>query len=100
VDRNHWDLRLSDSVPIDLEILTAASDSHLDLTIIELTGLHLEVGAGNGTFDLSGIRPRDLPGRIKGGVGNITLYLPSALGIQVNVLSALTRGRSTRLHQG
>lgn len=91
VQENHWDLRLSDSVPVDIEILTGASDSHLDLSNIDLIGLSIEMGAGNGTFDLSGIHPRDLSARIKGGVGNIIVYLPSALGVRVNVRSALTR---------
>ena len=87
--QNRWDLRLSDSVPIDLEISTGAGTSELNLSAIGLTGLKIETGAGNGTFDLAGDWDHDLSVTIRGGVGNVTVILPREIGVRVAVTSGI-----------
>lgn len=51
--------------------------------------LDIELGAGNVTIDLSGDWDRDFSVRLKRGVGEATLRLPSEVGVRVSVTSAL-----------
>jgi|SRR5688572_14515982 hypothetical protein len=45
--RNKWDLRFNDEVPTDLRVEMGAGESDLDLDSLTLTGLDLEMGAGD-----------------------------------------------------
>ena len=83
--QNRWDLSLSDSVPIGLEISTGAGTSELNLSAIDLSGLKIETGAGSGTVDLDGNWSQDLSVTIQGGVGNVTVILPREMGVRVDV---------------
>ena len=101
-----WDLRLNDDVPVDLYVELGAGESHLDLASLSLTRLkvmngagetHVDVGgsqtlrklniytgAGEVELDLVGRWDQDLDAGIKGGVGEITVRLPSDVGVKVD----------------
>jgi hypothetical protein len=63
--RNEWDVRLNDTMPLDLSVQMGGGVSDLDS--LTLTGLDLEVGAGATTVDLTGDWERDLSAVVRGG---------------------------------
>lgn len=78
---NTWRLRLSNEVPMELEIDLGAGQSDLNLSKIDLTRLQLNVGAGRANVDLSGERSKDLQAQIHGGVGEAVVRLPKNVGV-------------------
>ena len=89
--RNEWDVRLNDSVPIDLGVQVGGGVSNLDLDSLTLTRLNLDVGAGATTVDLTGDWERDLSAVVRGGAGEVTMLLPSQAGVRVNAGTRLGR---------
>lgn len=104
---NEWDLRLNNNIPIDMNIDFGAGEANIELSNLNLTSLDIEIGAGEVTLDLSdsrsltdldiemgvgealvdltGIRENDLNATIEGGIGDLTLRLPSDVGVRVDV---------------
>jgi N-terminal domain of toast_rack, DUF2154/Cell wall-active antibiotics response 4TMS YvqF len=89
--RNEWDLRLNDDIPMDLAVQMGGGVSNLDLDSLILTGLNLGMGAGATTVDLTGNWERDLSAVVRGGAGEVTLLLPSQIGVRVNAGTRLGR---------
>ena len=89
--RNEWDLSLNDGVPVDLTVQMGGGVGNLDLDNLALTGLNLDVGAGATRVDLSGDWQRDLSAVVRGGAGQITVLLPSRMGVKVNAGTRLGR---------
>jgi hypothetical protein len=87
--QNRWELHLSNSVPIDLEISTGAGISELNLSNLNLNSLMIETGAGNSTVDLGGRWEHDLTVTIRSGIGNMTMYLPREIGVRVDVKTGI-----------
>lgn len=88
--RSEWDLRFNDRVPMELTLNMGAGTSDLQLADLALTGLDIEIGAGVSTIDLSGDWARDLDASIKTGAADLTLRLPSDVGVRVEVESGPT----------
>ena len=89
--RNEWDLRLNDDIPIHLAVQMGGGVGNLDLDSLTLTGLNLDMGAGAARVDLSGEWERDLSAVVRGGAGEITMLLPSQMGVRVNAGTRLGR---------
>ena len=89
--RNEWDLRLNDVVPVDLTVQMGGGVGNLDLDNLALTGMNLNVGAGSTRVDLSGEWKRDLSAIVRGGAGQLTVLLPSQMGVKVNAGTRLGR---------
>ncbi|MDQ3589005.1 MAG: toast rack family protein [Actinomycetota bacterium] len=89
--RNEWDLRLSDDVPVDLSVQMGGGVGNLDLNTLALTGLNIVVGAGVSRVDLAGDWDRDLSAVIRGGAGQVTVLLPSRVGVRVDAGTRLGR---------
>jgi hypothetical protein len=105
--RNEWDLRFNEDVPMEMQIDTGAGRSDLKLGNLALTRLDInsgagdvdldldgsqsltrfdyDMGAGDSTLDLSGDWQNDLDATIRGGVGKLTLRLPSAVGVRLDI---------------
>jgi hypothetical protein len=105
--RNEWDLRFNEDLPMEmsidmgagrtdlklgslaltrLDINAGAGDVDLDLSGSQsLTRLDFDMGAGELTLDLTGDWQDDLDATIRGGVGELTLRLPSDVGVRVDV---------------
>lgn len=77
-----WDLRLSDQIPIDLQIDTGVGESFIDLSGIKLTGLDVDTGVGETEITLPA------QGRfrvdIDSGVGELTLRIPKELAVRIH----------------
>ena len=83
--RNEWDLRLSNEVPMDLSVDVGAGVGDLQLAGLSLTGLNVNLGAGEYTVDLSGDWVRDLDVTIDVGAADIRVRLPRDVGARVKV---------------
>jgi len=105
--RNEWDLKLNEDVPMEMKIDLGAGRSNLALGALALTSLNITGGAGEVNLDLSSSRSlsrldfdmgaggvhidltgdwqKDLDARLRGGLGEITLRLPSTVGVRVDV---------------
>jgi hypothetical protein len=83
VNKNSWDINLADGVPLDLSIKTGVGQSTVDLRGLDVRSLEAVTGAGEATIDLGAPRPSDMTGTITSGVGNLTLRLPSSVGVKV-----------------
>jgi N-terminal domain of toast_rack, DUF2154/Cell wall-active antibiotics response 4TMS YvqF len=89
--RNEWDLRLNEEVPVDLTVQMGGGVGNLDLDNLSLTGLNFDVGAGSTRVDLSGEWERDLSAIVRGGAGQLTVLLPSRMGVKVKAGTRLGR---------
>lgn len=82
---NVWDLQLNERVPLALAIRLGAGQSDLDLATLNLRELDLSTGASGVNLNLAGDWTEDLDAQIRGGVGELTVYLPDDVGVRVNV---------------
>jgi len=109
--RNEWDLRLNDTIPLDLRIEMGAGDHDLDLEGLsiteldiklgagdldltlgdnpELTRLELDIGAGDVEIDFNEGWEQDTDVSIQGGVGKITLTLPQDTGVRITATQGI-----------
>jgi predicted membrane protein len=74
---------MNNSLPIDLDIETGASESELDLRSLDLTNLQVQTGAGTTQIDLSSVLDHDLQADVEGGVGELSVILPGEMGVRV-----------------
>jgi N-terminal domain of toast_rack, DUF2154 len=76
-----WDVRFTDDIPIDFLLHFGAGEAHLDLGSLNLRSVEVEMGVGQIRMDLRGMPKRDYDVRIRGGVGEATVYLPVNAGV-------------------
>jgi len=76
-----WDLRLNDEIPMDLLIHFGAGEASLKLGSLNLRSLEVDMGVGEINLDLRGTPRRDYEVRVRGGVGEANVHLPSNAGI-------------------
>jgi hypothetical protein len=86
---NEWKIQLGENVPMDLVIRTGAGNGQLDLGKLDMTSLTVETGAGVTTVNLDGSWQHDLDVSIQGGIGELTVNLPSEMGVRVEMDTAL-----------
>ena len=86
-DRRTWDLQLTRSVPIALDINTGVGQARLDLRALNLTSLRMEAGVGEVTATLpaQGVYQADF----KAGVGATHVTIPSSMAARVTVKAGL-----------
>jgi hypothetical protein len=76
-----WDVRLNRDVPIEMTINFGAGEAKLDLGSLALRRVDVEMGVGEIQMDLRGKPKQDYNVRIRGGVGEATVHLPSDVGV-------------------
>ncbi len=81
--RYAWDVRLAQDVPMQLTVGIGAGETSLKLGSLWLTGLQVDLGAGDATVDLSGDPRMDLEADINAGVGELTLVVPRDAGVRI-----------------
>ncbi|HLY17022.1 MAG TPA: toast rack family protein [Bryobacteraceae bacterium] len=82
-DKNQWDLRLNEDVPMDVTVKMGAGQGRLDLGNTALHSLDVDVGAGEMKVDLTGHPRGDIDVRVRGGVGEATVRLPRRARLDV-----------------
>jgi hypothetical protein len=78
-----WNLRLNSQVPMDLTVVLGAGEGVLHLGDLNLTDLSVSTGAGSTIVDLRKNWQNDLQAEIIGGIGEVTLQLPSRTGVRL-----------------
>jgi hypothetical protein len=96
---NEWDIQLNNAVPISLDVQTGAGESVLDLKSLDLTDVKFQAGAGTADIDLSGNWSHDVQASVVGGVGKLTVMLPSGIGVQVTPKTGIGGMNTTGLVQ-
>lgn len=91
--RNEWNLRLANDIPIDLNVRFGAGDAKLKLGALFLRSVEVEMGVGQLDLDLRGTPRRDYDVRIRGGVGEADIRLPRDVGV-----SATAQGGIGEVH--
>ncbi len=81
-----WDIGLTPDVPLDLALKLGAGRSSLDLSHLNVRSLNVLTGAGVTTVDLSGPRAADVGAVITAGVGELTVRVPSGIGVRISTL--------------
>ncbi len=86
---NTWNLKVTDSTPLELKIDMGAGRGDFRLAKVDLTRLEVNIGAGQVTVDLTGERTKDLEATIQGGVGQAVVKLPKNIGVVATVHGGL-----------
>jgi hypothetical protein len=81
--RSYWNVRFSNQVPLDLSIKMGAGTGRLNLNGMQLSHFSVEGGAGTLDVDMSGDWKKSIDGHIAGGVGTVTVHLPTNVGVSV-----------------
>lgn len=87
--KNHWDLRFSDTVPIDLRVDFGAGEARLNLGSVDLRSVEIDMGAGSLRVDLRGAPRKDYSVHIRGGVGETIVELPKNVGISATATKGI-----------
>ncbi|WP_066174580.1 toast rack family protein [Bacillus marinisedimentorum] len=81
--KNEWNIRLNKEIPIELAVNSGASDTELDLSGLNLSGLEINAGVGDISVDLSGDWPQSFDVTFETGVGKTTVILPKSAGVKI-----------------
>lgn len=86
---NDWTLKLTDEIPLNLDVDVGVSDSDLILAGIRLSHLSVDAGVGDTLIDLSGEWEESFDADIDLGVGDATIHLPKEVGVKLSVSKGL-----------
>jgi hypothetical protein len=87
--KNHWDLRFNDKVPLDFRVELGAGEARLNIGRLSLRSVELQMGAGTVELDLRGTPTKDYSVRVRGGVGEATVYLPKDIGVSATATGGI-----------
>ncbi|MBV8904821.1 MAG: hypothetical protein JOZ22_14405 [Acidobacteriia bacterium] len=93
-----WDLRLNNEIPVDLLLHFGAGKARLTLGTLNLRSVEVAMGVGQIDMDLRGMPKHDYDVRIRGGVGEATVYLPKNAGVRAKVEGGLGSFKVIGLH--
>jgi uncharacterized protein DUF2154 len=97
--KNNWNVRLNDSVGMDLVVKMGAGEAHLNLGSMNLRSVAFDLGAGEVNADLRGQPKRSYDVRINGGVGQATIRLPKSVGISATAVGGIGEVNVTGLEK-
>ncbi len=96
-----WDLRLNREVPLDIGVQFGAGEAHLDVGGLTVRNLEVEMGVGQLDLDLRGTPKQSYDVRIRGGVGEAVVHLPSEVGVEAEAQGGLGSVQASGLrHDG
>lgn len=82
-----WDVRLSDALPLTLEVSTGVGRARLELTALQLTDLRVDTGVGETLVTLPRQGQYDVT--INAGVGATTLRIPEGVAARLEISRGL-----------
>ncbi|HNT23968.1 MAG TPA: DUF5668 domain-containing protein [Anaerolineales bacterium] len=85
--RWHWDLKVTQAIPLDIRIHLASGEMNLDLSNLDLGGLRAEVAVGR----LAVILPAEgtFTAYLNGSVGQMAIVAPQGLALRIRSESGL-----------
>jgi hypothetical protein len=78
---NDWNIRLNDTVPLDLEVKLGAGEAHLDLGGLTMRSANVKMGAGTSEIKFSSEPKHSFDLNLRGGVGEATVRIPKSIGV-------------------
>jgi hypothetical protein len=84
-----WELRLNNSIPMDVMADLGAGEAEMDLGSLNLRSVQVNMGVGEIRLDLRGKPTRDYSVNINGGVGHARVYLPAGVAIIANAAGGI-----------
>ena len=93
-----WDLDLNREVAMDLTVHFGAGEARLDLADLSLRDVEVDMGVGKLEMDLRGDPQHSYDVRVRGGVGEATVFLPSGVGISADVRGGIGEIQAPGLH--
>jgi hypothetical protein len=97
--RCEWDLALNNDVPMDLSLHFGAGEARLDLGSLSLRTVEVNMGVGKLQMDLRGKPKHNYDVRIRGGIGEATVYLPAGVGVYAEGAGGIGEFRTQGLHR-
>jgi hypothetical protein len=88
-NKNEWELRLNEDVPMDVSVKMGAGEGVLDLGNVSLHSLDIEMGVGELKLNLTGHPRNNVDVRVNGGVGEATVRLPRRARLEVEAHGGL-----------
>lgn len=82
---NIWEIRITDYVPVALDVNIGAGDCCLNLGTMNLTRLNVHSGAGDTEINLVGYRGGKFDAAIVNGIGDLTLRIPRSGNTRITV---------------
>src|SRR5712664_2800905 len=79
-----WNLRLTDTLPLDVVARLGAGEARMDLGTLKLRNLEVNMGVGQLRLDLRGAPKHSYDVAIHGGVGEATVFVPRSVGVIAN----------------
>lgn len=79
-----WNLKLTDRVPLDIDVDAAAVDGVLDLSTLQVQNLKVDTGAGDLKITF-GTRASEVNARVDAGAAKVTLVVPQAAGLKLKL---------------
>ncbi len=83
--RNHWDIRFSGSVPLDLAAALSSGDGDFDLKALDLRTLSVDASSGDINVDLSGELPALRRVNLDSSSGDVDLLLKGRYGTYIEL---------------
>lgn len=94
-----WDIRLNRDVPLNISSQFGAGEAHLDVGGLTIRNLEIDMGVGRLDLDLRGNPKMSFDVRIRGGVGEATVRLPSNVGVEAEAQGGLGSIQASGLRQ-
>jgi hypothetical protein len=83
---SRWEIHLSEQLPMEVEYKVGAVQAEFDLAGLQITDLHIKMGAGDLTLRLGGT---DTQITVDGGAGSITIFVPDETGVKLRASGGL-----------
>lgn len=97
--KNEWTLHLSPNVPMDVNAKIRAGDTHMNLGSLMLRGVNVDMFAGAIDLDLRGSPKMSYEAKLSGGVGDITVHLPTDAGVDATASGDVGEVNVSGLHR-
>jgi hypothetical protein len=87
--RYDWDLRFKNDVPMTMKVDIGVGQGNLKFGGLNLSKLEVNSGVGDTTVDLSGQWQKDVNVLVNGGVGQVTIIVPTDTGVRITAEGGL-----------
>jgi hypothetical protein len=84
-----WSVKLTGEIPLSLRVDSGASESHIDLTDLRVTGLRLKTGASSNVVHLPA-KAGHTEVDIDAGVASVRLRVPEGVAAQIRISGGLS----------
>lgn len=84
-----WHLQVAEDIPLDVYISLGAGKAVIDTRQLDLSGLEVDMGAGEATLILPESVTEDLDVSIQGGVGQLNVEIPEGTPVYADIAGGL-----------